>query len=70
MMRTPNAGSNVLALPFADALSPTSCSLPGDLTADQWLEIGRALGRARGSMMWWSVIGGPMASTATASAPT
>jgi hypothetical protein len=46
-------GSNVLALPFADALTPTSFDLPIGLTAEQWLEVGTALGRARGSTMWW-----------------
>jgi hypothetical protein len=47
------AGSNLLALPFGDALTPTSYDLPADITVDQWLEAGRALGRVRGSTMWW-----------------
>jgi hypothetical protein len=32
---------------------PTSLALPDSLTPDQWLEVGQALGRARGSVMWW-----------------
>jgi hypothetical protein len=52
--------SNVLAVPFCE-MSPTSLSLPEGLTYDQWLEIGHALGRAQGSVMWaigdWWVFG-------------
>jgi hypothetical protein len=40
-------------LPFREALTPTSYSLPDDLTPESWLEVGRALGRVRGSVMWW-----------------
>lgn len=45
--------SNTLSLPFAENLTPTSYELPQGLTAEQWLDVGRALGRARGSLMWW-----------------
>jgi hypothetical protein len=45
--------TNVLALPYSEGLSPTSLALPDKLTADQWLEVGRALGRARSAVMWW-----------------
>ena len=46
-------GSNLLALPFSEGLTPTSYSLPETMSVDQWLEVGRALGRVRGSVMWW-----------------
>jgi hypothetical protein len=45
--------SNLLSLPFQEALTPTSYELPEGITAEQWLDVGRALGRARGSLMWW-----------------
>lgn len=48
-----SVGSNLLALPFSENLTPTSYDIPDDVSADQWLEIGRALGRVRGSVMWW-----------------
>jgi hypothetical protein len=45
--------SNLIALPFSETLTPTSYTLPEGLQADEWLEVGRALGRMRGSTMWW-----------------
>jgi hypothetical protein len=45
--------SNILALPFREALSPTSFDLPSNLPEKDWREIGVALGRMRGSMQWW-----------------
>lgn len=45
--------SNLISLPFSDGLTPTSYELPEKLSADQWLEVGRALGKADRSLMWW-----------------
>jgi len=47
------AMSNVLGMPYADCLTPTGYELPADLSAEQWLDVGAALGRVRGSVMWW-----------------
>jgi hypothetical protein len=45
--------TNLIALPFSETLTPTSYELPEGITADDWLDAGRALGRVRGSTMWW-----------------
>src|SRR5215831_5054273 len=45
--------SNLIALPFSEGLTPTSYVLPEGLDAEVWLDVGRALGRVRGSTMWW-----------------
>src|SRR3954470_10889903 len=45
--------SNVLGMPYADGLTPTGYELPAELSAEAWLDAGRALGRVRGSVMWW-----------------
>jgi hypothetical protein len=47
------AGSNILPLPFSEGLTPTGYELPDDLSQENWAEVGRALGRVRGSVMWW-----------------
>jgi hypothetical protein len=49
----PGAMSNVLGMPYADGLTPTGYELPAELSAEAWLEVGRALGRVRGSVTWW-----------------
>lgn len=46
-------GSNLLPLPFSEGLTPTGYELPDDLSVENWTEVGRALGRVRGSVMWW-----------------
>ena len=45
--------SNVLGMPYAEGLTPTGYELPAEMTADAWLDVGRALGRVRGSVTWW-----------------
>jgi hypothetical protein len=45
--------SNILGLPFSAGLIPTSYELPAELSVEQWLDVGRVLGRVRGSVMWW-----------------
>lgn len=45
--------SNLLGMPFSDGLSPTGYELPEALSEDAWLEVGKSLGRVRGSTMWW-----------------
>lgn len=45
--------SNLIAMPFSETLTPTSYELPADLSADEWLDAGRALGRVRATTMWW-----------------
>lgn len=47
------AMSNVLGMPYAEGLTPTGYELPAEMSADQWAEVGRALGRVRGSVTWW-----------------
>jgi Domain of unknown function (DUF4326) len=48
-----SGGSNLLALPFTDGVTPTRLSLSDRLSEDQWLEVGRALGRVRSASQWW-----------------
>lgn len=43
--------SNVFGLPFGD-LTPVGLTLPDDLDAEQWEEVGLALGRSKGVLMW------------------
>lgn len=53
MSKQLDLSGNVLTLPFSETLTPTSFDLPNSLTADQWLEAGRALGRVHSLTMWW-----------------
>jgi hypothetical protein len=43
--------SNIFGVPFGE-LTPTGLSLPDNLGAEQWQEVGLALGNARGGLMW------------------
>jgi hypothetical protein len=45
------ADSNILTVPFCQ-IHPVGLSLPDNLDADQWLEVGLALGRVKGVLMW------------------
>jgi hypothetical protein len=52
-MMQKTAMSNVLGMPHAEGLTPTGYELPENLSDGAWLDVGRALGRVRGSVTWW-----------------
>jgi hypothetical protein len=51
MAKLQKADSNILTVPFCQ-IHPVGLSLPDNLDCDQWLEVGLALGRVRGVLMW------------------
>jgi hypothetical protein len=50
-MNDSNWRSNLFGVPFGE-LTPVGLTLPENLEIEQWQEIGLALGRARGGLMW------------------
>jgi len=51
MVKLQKADSNILTVPFCQ-IHPVGLSLPEDLDCDQWLDVGLALGRVKGVLMW------------------
>jgi len=51
MAKLQKMDSNILTVPFCQ-IHPVGLSLPEDLDCEQWLDVGLALGRVKGVLMW------------------